>query len=47
MTRLLKIAAHVLIRCCRIYIRLASAFPLQDIFRLAARRLQLGQPLLI
>ena len=36
MTRLLKIAAHVLIRCCRIYIRLASAFPLQDPFRLAS-----------
>ena len=41
-TRLLKVAAHVFIRCRRIYIRLASAFPLQDLFRLAARRLQIS-----
>ena len=47
MTRLLKIAAHVLIRCRRIYIRLASAFPLQDLFRLVAHRLQMSRPLII
>ena len=46
-TRLLKIAAHVLIRSRRIYIRLASAFPLQDLFRLATRRLQMSRPLIL
>jgi hypothetical protein len=46
-TRLLKIAAHVLIRSRRIYIRWANAFPLQDLFRLAARRLQMSRPLIL
>jgi hypothetical protein len=40
-TRLLKIAAHLLIRCRRIHIRLASAFPLQNIFGIACRRLHM------
>ena len=45
--RLLKIAAHVLIRCRRIHIRLASAFPLQDLFRLASSRLQMCRPMTV
>ena len=46
-TRLLKIAAHVLIRSRRIHIRLASAFPLQDLFRLASSRLQMCRPMIL
>lgn len=44
-TRLLKIAAHVTISCRRIYIRLASAFPLKDVFITASQRLQNLMPL--
>ena len=46
-TRLLKIAAHVLIRCRRIHIRLANAFPLQNIFGIACHRLQTCRPMTV
>jgi hypothetical protein len=44
-TRLLKIAAHVVVSCRRIHVRLASAFPLKDIFITAAQRLETFAPL--
>jgi len=37
--RLLKIAAHVTVSCRRIYIRLASAFPMREVFATAHHRL--------
>ena len=37
--RLLKVAAHVKVSCRRVYIRLASSFPLQDVFAATYRQL--------
>ena len=37
--KLLKIAAHLTVSCRRIYVRLASAFPLQDLFAKVHHRL--------
>lgn len=38
--RLLKVAAHITVSFRRVYVRLASAFPLQDVFTAAYRQLQ-------
>jgi hypothetical protein len=37
--RLLKVAAQISVSCRRVYVRLASAFPLQDVFATAYRQL--------
>lgn len=41
---LLKVAAHVGVSVRRVYVRLSSAYPLQDVFRLCHRRLRALAP---
>ena len=38
--RILKVAAHVQVSVRRVYVRLSSAFPLQEVFRQCQKRLE-------
>ena len=42
--KLLKIAAHLTVSCRRVYVRFASAFPLQELFALLHRKLTTSDP---